>query len=45
MKLRDIKLQDREVQDKTEALYVKVFEKMQELISQFSPSSAIADFE
>ena len=30
---------------KTEALYVKVFEKMQELVPQFSPSSAMADFE
>jgi len=30
---------------KTEALYVKVFEKMQELVPQFSPSSATADFE
>ena len=29
----------------TEALYVKVFEKMQELVPQFSPSSATADFE
>ena len=30
---------------KTEALYVKVFQKMQELVPQFSPSSAMADFE
>ena len=30
---------------KTEALYVKVFEKMQELVPQVSPSSAMADFE
>ena len=29
----------------TEALYVKVFEKMQELVPQFTPSSAMADFE
>jgi len=30
---------------KTEALYVKVSEKMQELAPQFSPSSAMTDFE
>jgi hypothetical protein len=30
---------------KTEALYVRVFEKMKELVPQFSPSSAMADFE
>jgi len=28
-----------------EDLYVKVFEKIQELVPQFSPSSATADFE
>jgi len=28
-----------------QALYVKVFEKMQELVPQFSPSSTMADFE
>ena len=30
---------------KTEALYVKVFQKMQQLVPQFSPSSPMADFE
>ena len=30
---------------KTEALYFKVFQKMQELMPQFSPLSAMADFE
>jgi len=30
---------------KTEALYVKIFQKMQDLVPQFSPASAMADFE
>ena len=30
---------------KTEALYTKVFEKMKELVPQFTPSAAMADFE